>query len=52
MEKTEMTNYKDFLNELLRNKDFKKEYDVLEAEFSVIQAVLDAEASGLTQNEI
>lgn len=48
-----MTNYKDFLNEQLQNEGFKKEYDALEAEFSIIQAMLDArKASGLTQKDL
>lgn len=48
-----MTNYKDFLNEQLQNEEFKKEYDALEAEFSIIQAMLDArKASGMTQKEL
>lgn len=48
-----MTNYNDFLNEQLQNEEFKKEYDALEAEFSIIQAMLDArKASGLTQKDL
>lgn len=48
-----MTNYKDFLNEQLRDDDFKKEYDALDAEFSIIQALLDARKnSGLTQMDL
>lgn len=48
-----MTNYRDFLNEQLQNEEFKKEYDALEAEFSIIQAMLDArKASGLTQKDL
>ena len=48
-----MTNYKDFLNEQLQNENFKKEYDALEAEFSIIQAMIDArKASGLTQKDL
>ncbi len=48
-----MTNYKDFLNEQLQNEEFKKEYDALEAEFAIIQAMLDArKASGLTQKDL
>ena len=48
-----MTNYKDFLNEQLKNEDFKKEYDALDAEFSIIQAMLDArKAAGLTQKDL
>ena len=30
-----MTNFKDFLNEQLKNEEFKKEYNALEAEFEV-----------------
>lgn len=48
-----MTDYKDFLNEQLKNENFKKEYDALEAEFSIIQAMLYArKASGLTQKDL
>ena len=48
-----MTNYKDFLNEQLQNENFKKEYDALDAEFSIIQAMLDArKAAGLTQKDL
>ncbi|MBO5417656.1 MAG: helix-turn-helix transcriptional regulator [Clostridia bacterium] len=48
-----MTNYKDFLKEQLENEEFKKEYDALEVEFSIIQAMLDArKAAGLTQKEL
>ena len=48
-----MTNYKDFLNEQLQNEIFKKEYDALDAEFSIIQAMLDArKAAGLTQKDL
>lgn len=48
-----MTNYKDFLNEQMKNPEFKKEYDALDAEFSIIQAILDArKKSGLTQKDL
>lgn len=48
-----MTNYREFLNEQLQNKEFKKEYDALETEFSIVQAMLDArKASGLTQKDL
>ena len=48
-----MTNYKEFLNEQLEDENFKKEYDALEPEFSIVQAMLDArKASGLTQKEL
>ncbi len=48
-----MTDFKDFLNEQLKNPEFKKEYDALEPEFSIIQAVIDArKAKGITQKEL
>jgi len=44
---------KDFLSEQLKNEEFKKEYDALDAEFSIIQAMLDArKAAGLTQKDL
>ncbi len=48
-----MTNFNDFLNEQLKNPNLKKEYDALEAEFSIIQAIIDArKISGLTQKDL
>ncbi len=48
-----MTNYKDYLNEQLQDEAFKKEWDALEPEFAIIQAILDARKSaGLTQKEL
>lgn len=48
-----MTNYKNFLNEQLKDENFKKECDAREAEFSIIQTILDArKASGLTQKDL
>ena len=48
-----MTDYKDFLNEQLQNESFRKEYDELEAEFAIIQAMIDArKQSGLTQKDL
>ena len=47
------TNFKDYLNEQLQNPAFKAEYDALEPEFAIIQAIIDArKASGLTQKEL
>nr|CRY94009.1 hypothetical protein [uncultured prokaryote] len=47
------TNFKDYLNEQLQNPAFKAEYDALEPEFAIIQAMIDArKASGLTQKEL
>ncbi len=52
-EKNDMTNYKDFLNEQLQNEKFKKEYDALDAEFSIVQTMIDArKVSGLTQKDL
>ncbi len=48
-----MTNFNDFLNEQLKNPNLKKEYDALEPEFSIIQAMIDArKISGLTQKDL
>lgn len=47
------TNFKDYLNEQLKNPTFKAEYEALEPEFAIIQAMIDArKASGLTQKEL
>ena len=34
--------YREYLNEQLKNPEFSMEYDVLETEFAVIQALIDA----------
>ena len=48
-----MTNFNDFVSEQKIDPEFKKEYDALEPEFSIVQAMLDArKASGLTQKEL
>ena len=48
-----MTNFNDFLNEQLKDFDFKKEYDALIPEFSIIQAIIDARKStGMTQKDL
>jgi len=48
-----MTNFKDFLKEELKNPEFKKEYDSLRPEMTIIQAMIDArKASGMTQKEL
>lgn len=48
-----MTNFKDLLNEQLKDKDLKKEYDTLEPEFTIIKAMIDARKdSGMTQREL
>lgn len=48
-----MTNYKDFLNEQLKNPEVKAEYDALEPEFAIMQALMDARReAGLTQQQL
>lgn len=48
-----MTNFNNFLNERLKDADFKKEYDALEPEFAIIQAIIDARKdTGMTQKEL
>ena len=55
--KGEVSNHKgifdEFLEEQLRDPVLKKEYDALEAEFSIMQALIDArKQSGLTQKQL
>lgn len=48
-----MSNFRDFLNEQLKDPEFKAEYDALEPEFAIMQAMIDARKnSGLTQKEL
>ncbi len=48
-----MTNFNDFLEKRLKDPNFKKEYDALEPEFSIIQAIIDARKNaGMTQKEL
>lgn len=48
-----MTKFNDFLNEQLKDPEFKKEYDALRPEFSIIQAIINARKdSGLTQKDL
>ncbi len=37
-----MSDFRDYLNEQLKNEDFRAEYEKLELEFSIIQDVIDA----------
>lgn len=47
------TNYKDLLNERLKDSDFKKEYEEMNPEYEVIKAVLAARKSiDMTQKEL
>ena len=48
-----MSKYSDFLTEQLKNPEVKAEYEALEPEFAIIQAMIDArKASGLTQKQL
>lgn len=47
------TKFDDFLDEQLQDEAFKKEYDALQPERAIIQAIIDArKESGLTQKEL
>lgn len=48
-----MTDFRDFLAEQLENDELRKEYDALEPEFAIIQAMIDArKEAGYTQKEL
>lgn len=48
-----MSNFNDYLSQKMKDPAFKTEYDALEPEFSIIQAMIDArKASGLTQQQL
>ena len=48
-----MTNFNDFLNEQMKDPEFKAEWDALDPEFSEIEAMLKArKESGLTQQQL
>ncbi len=48
-----MSNFNAILSEQLKDENFKKEYDRLEPEFAIIQAMIDARReTGLTQKEL
>ena len=45
--------FDDFLKEQLENPEFRAEYDALEPEFRIMQAMIDArKASGMTQKQL
>ena len=45
--------FDDFLKEQLQDEEFRKEYEALQPERAVIQAIIDArQNSGLTQKEL
>ena len=48
-----MDDFESFLAEQLRDPEFRREYDALEPEFALVQALIDArKKSGLTQKEL
>ena len=48
-----MSSYSTFKQELLQNPEVKKEYDQLEPEFNIIQAMIDArKRENITQKEL
>ncbi len=48
-----VTNYEKFFQEQMKNPEIREEYEALEPEFAVIQAIIDArKESGLTQKEL
>lgn len=47
------TKFNDYLEEQLKDPEFRREYEALQPEHAVIQAMIDArKASGLTQKEL
>lgn len=47
------TNFKDYLNEQMKDPTFRAEYEALAPEYAIIQAMIDArKASGLTQKQL
>lgn len=48
-----MSDFRKYLNEQLQDEEFRDEYERLEPEFSIIQAVFDArKSSRMTQKEL
>ena len=48
-----MSEFKDFLNENLKDNEFKKEWEDLQPELDIIRAMIDARiANNLTQKEL
>ena len=48
-----MSDFNSFLQDQLRDPEIKAEYDALEPEFSIMQAMIDArKSSGLTQKQL
>ncbi len=48
-----MSDFRDSLNKQLKDPEFKKEWDALETEFQIIQAIIDARTeTGITQKQL
>ena len=48
-----MKTFDSYLNEKMKNPEFKAEYDALDPEFAIMQAMIDArKESGLTQKQL
>lgn len=48
-----MTSFKDFKEEMLSNQEIKEEYEALQQEFDIIQAMIDArKQQNITQKEL
>ena len=48
-----MSEIREYLNEQLKDPEFRAEYEALEPEFAIIQAMIDARRqAGLTQKEL
>ncbi len=48
-----MSSFNEYLKEKLKDPEVKREYDALEPEFAIMQALIDArKASGLTQKQL
>ncbi|MBO5640070.1 MAG: helix-turn-helix transcriptional regulator [Oscillospiraceae bacterium] len=49
----ELTKFNDYLNDQLKDPAFQKEWNALEPEFSIMQAMIEARrTSGLTQKQL
>ncbi len=48
-----MSDFKEFMNEQLKDPELKAEYDALGPEFAIIQAIINArKSSGMTQKQL
>ena len=48
-----MTNYDKYFEGQMKNPEFRKEWESLQPEFAIVQAIIDArKATGLTQKEL